>query len=712
VAQSILEDLPEQTFTEDTIKRMYGLVDRAKTDPEFQKFVYGLVNGSMHGQWKNYKGEITTVFNWLKSHIDYRRDPFGVELLQDVWATMDNGRGDCDDFTIFLAAASEVLGAPSRIVTVSTRQDKEPSHVYAEANIGGKWQGLDATVQQSFVGWVPPQVTDRKIWTRKDLGLPGGADDMEGFEGLGSYFRTTNGGRMRGLGHLGDAAAAAVAATVTSAVKSGAVPNTPAAIQQAVSSAVDALPAAAVAAPAPAPTQPPPGASYEPSGGPDDFGTMTPVSDKLAPGVADDISKTFASGMPGVTDTTGRRIWRAPVADSSEWTSNPRPGGGVYGPALPVGKRPTPKDLWYLVDRQYVPKVLDPDSAWWGKVPTSKEDLNRMFPGSNGVPDQYLRDIASVPASAIAKVTADVKKQIAAAQVAPADVPAVIDHALQGYALGDTSWAQKLKARLGPSPLVRKPAQVVPARRFMVPAPRPRVAPDLIVRTTSGGRMKGLGSLGDDTAAISAGITGAVQTGAIPNNPVSIGNAISAAVNALTGPATPAPASSMTSWLTALPLGMLALLGGAAYLMMGSDKKSAVRRNPSRRRSSGGRRGGRRGGSIDTKTMIMLGGGGLAAYFLFLKPGAPLAPKPGISIPGLTAQQSAAVSAGVTAAASGISSLLSSKPAAAAPGAAPAPSSATTSNGSTSGMITSYDQINPPAPSPDNSMSMVTSLDS
>ncbi len=633
MAHSILEDVSEQTFTESTIKRMYSLIDRAKTDQDFQKLIYGIVNGAMPGQWKDYKRELSVVFNWFKNHIDYRRDPYGVELLQDVWATLDRQRGDCDDATTFLAAAAEVLGSPSRIVTVSTRKNKEPNHVYAEAFVGGRWNGLDATVQQSYVGWMPPQVTARRVWTRKELGISGGDEDMEGIEGLGMT-------------------------------------------------------------------------DYGKDNGPDDFGTMTPVSGRLAPGVPDDISKTFADGRPGTTDQSRRMVWRAPIANNSEWTSNPRPGGGVYGPALPIAKRPTPEDLWYLVDRKYIPKVLNPDSAWWGKVPTSREDVNRMFPGSDGTMDNYLKDIASVPASAIAKVTDEVRKKIASGQVAAADLPAVIDKALKGYALGALPKpAQTLYDRVivrrpyfVPAPVAQAPEPGSPpysnsVPRPVVPALRPLPPPISTVSATpvkirSGGYMKGLGRLGDAVSDLTKSITGALVSGAIPGDAESVNKAISAAVDAATGTTTPPPSMSSVA-KTAIPLGMLALLGGAAYFMSRSNGRGA-RRNPSRRRSRGGRRGGGKG--FDMKTLLLWGGAGAAAYFLLLKPGGILAPapKPATLVPGMTAQQQAAINAGV-AAAPGIFDSIAKL----FGGGSSAPASPSSSP---SGMVTSYDQLVPPAP--------------
>ena len=614
MARSLLEDVPEQTFTAETIKRMYRLVHQAVTDPAFQKLIYGIVNGKMRGKWKDYRGELATVLSWFKRNVDYRRDPYGVELLQDVWATLDRGRGDCDDATVFLCAAAQVLGSPTRIVTVSTRPDKEPVHVYPEAQIRGKWLGLDATVPGSFVGWKPPSVTDTRIWTRSELGLAGD-DDNSTFEGLG----------MNGNGN---------------------------------------------------------------GNGKYDFGTMTPVSGRLAPGVPDDISKTYAPGIPGVTNVTGRRIWRAPVANNSEWTSNPRPGGGVYGPALPVDSMPTPSKLWSLIDRAFVPKILNPDSAWWGKVPTSREDLNRMFPGSEGTMANYVKDIASVPASAIASVVNDVKKQLATGEIGLAHLNDAIREGLEDYAAG-----RPLRMQLPPGQRVRRgwtneagrAARGVSERRYLVPAPQK----GLMARPR---RLEGLGDVFDDAAkALSTG----VQTGQVP--PGGINQAINSVVAAITGqPTAPPPAPS--SLTTLIPLGVIALLGLAAYSMSGGGKSRSYKRNPSRRRSyrRSYSRGG--GGGIDPKKLILWGGGGLAAYMLLFRPGSPLMPampRPGVQ-PASVFQP---VAQAIPSLVSSISKLFSSG------------SSSSTSPSGGSGMITSYSQLQPstPAPAPDSS-GFVTSL--
>lgn len=616
MARSLLEDVPEQTFTSETIKRMYRLVQQAVTDQAFQKLVYGIVGAAMPGKWKDYRGELATVLNWFKRNVDYRRDPFGVELLQDVWATLDRRRGDCDDATVWICAAAQILGCPTRIVTVSTRPDKEPVHVYPEAMVKGQWLGMDATVPNSFVGWKPPHVTDVRIWSRKELGLSGD-EDTSNVEGLGVSHDIYDHGDFEG--------------------------------------------------------------------------TMTPVSGRLAPGVPDDISKTDATGIPGTTNVSRRKIWRAPVANNSEWTSNPRPGGGVYGPALPVAKRPLPQDLWYLVDRKFVPKVLDPDSAWWGKVPTSREDFNRMFPGSEGVMTNYLKDIASVPASAIAEIENDVREQLTVGEIGLGDIGDAIQEGLEDYALGLPPRMKRPPGQRGARSKANgagqrhnKPGPMpppLPERRYLVPAPAKLLA-------RRGGHLNGMGDIFDDAAKM---ISSEVQTGTM--SPSTVDQAISAVVAQVTGVPVPPKATTATTSAasvakTAIPIGVIAVLGLAALTMSGSGKKRKYRSNPSRRRSRGGR-GRRGGGGLDMKTMLLWGGGGLAAYVLLLRPGAPLMPslttqKPTVTPPGgISPTQQAAIAAGVKAAPSLIDSFIKLfSGGSSTPTAAPAPA-----------LVTSYDQL-------------------
>ena len=543
MAQSLLEDLPEQAFTDATIRKMYDLVNRGKTDASFQKLIYGVVNGSMRGQWKDYRKELSTILRWARTVADYRRDPYGVELLQDVWATLDRKRGDCDDFTVLLCAAAEVLGCPCRIVTVSTRKDRSPNHVYPEANVSGKWLGMDATMQGTALGWQPSRVTDKKIWTRRELGLAGGESDLEGLGMMGNGYHDVPGFKS----------------------------------------------------------------------------SLYPINDRLAPGVPDDIAETFADPRKGNQVLSRRPIWNAPIANNADRTSNPRAGGGVYEPALPIKSMPTPSEIWSLVDRKYVPKILDPDSAWWGKIPTSKEDLNCLFPGSEGTMSSYLTDIASVPASTIAELTQEVAQRARLEGLNEYELGEAVEDALQGYALGLSPKERKSfrkapqKGRnVRPGPVNSSRPAPPYERRYMVPGPR-----KLIRR---GGPLNGLGSIIDDLAAVAAS---AVKSGATPTA------AVNAAIDTVQGAILPPkPVATTTSVATvaktAIPVGMIALVVGAALLMSRSGGARKYRSNPSRRRSRGGRRG--RSGGMDIQKVLLLGGAGAAAWYLFLRPGAAMFP--------------------------------------------------------------------------------------
>lgn len=196
-----LDDIPANRFTAATIRKMYQLADAGKVDHRFQKLIYSVVNGKMPGKWKDYRGELASLLAWFKSRHDYRRDPHNLELLQDVWATLDRKRFDCDDSSIFLASAAEILGAPTRFVTVSTRRDKEPSHVYVQALVDGQWLGMDAIVPESTLGWEPSAITDKKIWPRSSVGLSGLLSGL--LNGLGALMNNGSFKPVRGFASTG-----------------------------------------------------------------------------------------------------------------------------------------------------------------------------------------------------------------------------------------------------------------------------------------------------------------------------------------------------------------------------------------------------------------------------------------------------------------------------------------------------------------------------
>lgn len=333
-----LQDIPQSRFTDETIKEMYNLVDMAKVDEKFQRLIYGVVNREMRGKWKQYRQEIETLLQWVKQVVDYRRDPYNVELVQDVWASLDRRRGDCDDMALLVAAGAEVLGAPSRFVTVSTRPNGQPSHVYLEVMVDGVWSPVDPIVQESFVGWEPTDgITAKKVWTRKSLGLAG-YDPGEPIEGLGMNDQSMPAGWVYDEYNV---------------------------------------------------TSRPGGAPRWEGGFADRMHSVN-----LTP-YPDDISATFAPGVPGSEIIMRRIIPGALIAPTADGVQMDKPGGGVYSKQYPIMDRENPEKIFQTVPYQDVPMVLDPN-VWTGSVPDAVIDPNAMLPQKAVTEEGMMTDLAGL----------------------------------------------------------------------------------------------------------------------------------------------------------------------------------------------------------------------------------------------------------------------------------------------------------------------------
>ena len=111
---------------------------------------------------KDRLGEVRALFEWVKRNIRYTRDIFRVELLHTARRMLELRAGDCDDMTILLGSMLVSTGHPVRLVLVGFRPNRPHaySHIYLEANVGGRWIPLDATVHRPL-GWAPPALWKR-----------------------------------------------------------------------------------------------------------------------------------------------------------------------------------------------------------------------------------------------------------------------------------------------------------------------------------------------------------------------------------------------------------------------------------------------------------------------------------------------------------------------------------------------------------------------
>lgn len=627
LTQAFLEDVPIRKLTSETIKRMFELVDHAKTDAKFQDLVYSMTRGLPN---KAYRQEVDRLFRWIKGNIRYTRDPYGVELVQDVWTTLNRQRGDCDDLSILLGAMAEVMGCPVRFCTVSTRKDKEPVHVYPDVFVGGRWISYDPTVASSVPGWKPIQgITDRVCWKRADVGISG--YDETNVEGLGSSMTSERSG-----GGLEDAW------------------NDPLFKKSVLD--VNLTP-----------------------------GIPNDISHTYADQTAG--SQTIPGRMfPGLPN--------APVARYSDEPEAPKTGGGGYGIQLPIKPLLDVNQARYFVPRNEVPRAFNqwgkmlpwssiltsmlprpniPEGSYMSDYGTglnfSKFDQNELdsiisaihadvighvkrgYVHPSNAPDLSKKMVEAVEQgdtetvnTKTAPTTVSVLKQISARRSMRAGTTKRGPELENPFGEGDESveWLPALyglgQSREGIARRRRLHAQVLSLVRKRLPGVLKRYGIRLGMRTP----LSGLGAdvtTGEaqavDTLAqgVTNSITDAIGTSDAKNIGSVVDNALDATAKVIAPPKPGIVASTMNlfkGWtIPIIVVAGLALAGGAMA------RKKKYKRNPSRRRSyrryyrsrgRGGRRGGGGGGGgfmgMSNKTLLMLGLGGGALY-LMSKPSAP-----------------------------------------------------------------------------------------
>lgn len=112
------------------------------------------------------------VYDWMKKHIQYVRDPDGIEWLQTPLITLKNKYGDCDDQSILAGALLSSIGVPTRfkVVKADPRKPNAFSHVYLEYQANGQWKPFDPTLHtKAGDGLSDNQIFESKIVPLSDV---------------------------------------------------------------------------------------------------------------------------------------------------------------------------------------------------------------------------------------------------------------------------------------------------------------------------------------------------------------------------------------------------------------------------------------------------------------------------------------------------------------------------------------------------------------
>jgi len=128
----------------DTLKIMGDLVVRACTHPIIRKQAMQAIQ---YCDRNDRRCQQASLMTWVQRHVMFIRDPVGIEALHDpvmIATAIEQGKqpyGDCDDFSMYLAALMRAVGLRASFRVVGFNGGKL-SHVYVTGPSGEK---LDAT---------------------------------------------------------------------------------------------------------------------------------------------------------------------------------------------------------------------------------------------------------------------------------------------------------------------------------------------------------------------------------------------------------------------------------------------------------------------------------------------------------------------------------------------------------------------------------------
>jgi transglutaminase-like putative cysteine protease len=141
-----------------TMKTMRLLVLDAVRDPnqKIRETALEILRGV-----NSFSQQASAIQAWVQQHIEYRRDPPDVELVQTPQVTLQLRAGDCDDHSTLTAALLQATGHPTQFIALGFRGGPL-SHVLTQTLIGTKWISVE-TIEPRPMGWTPPGITSYYI---------------------------------------------------------------------------------------------------------------------------------------------------------------------------------------------------------------------------------------------------------------------------------------------------------------------------------------------------------------------------------------------------------------------------------------------------------------------------------------------------------------------------------------------------------------------
>lgn len=122
------------------------------------------VSDTGEGQSEN---EIRDVYQWVKDHFHYLKDPRGLEyvkspeVIDEEISRQGFFYGDCDDVSGYLAALLKSIGYAVQLVIISpaTTPNNNFTHIFTRVFLTRPvptWITVDGCARQKYFGWEAP----------------------------------------------------------------------------------------------------------------------------------------------------------------------------------------------------------------------------------------------------------------------------------------------------------------------------------------------------------------------------------------------------------------------------------------------------------------------------------------------------------------------------------------------------------------------------
>lgn len=139
---------------------MRDIVSRYKTNLEIRSLAMNIVS-FLPG--KDERGEIEAIFCFVRDHIRYVKDIYGVETIATPDKTLEFGQGDCDDQSVLLATLLESIGYQTGF-KLTGYNSKVLEHVYVVVQLRGGMIFADPTEQGELGEEVPGAVVEYYVF--------------------------------------------------------------------------------------------------------------------------------------------------------------------------------------------------------------------------------------------------------------------------------------------------------------------------------------------------------------------------------------------------------------------------------------------------------------------------------------------------------------------------------------------------------------------